>query len=175
MTSSCVPTTTNKTTALTASIAGETRPTTFFVGAAGVPHSMGYAVRHVTSDASTGHMVVRMREDVSRNNLDWNDHFMFGDCRMYGSHQRHIIPAATNGACYVFCVSELSLQLPLLASKQLPMQAGMVLNMFDGTMSFVKLGVYDMPLAVAGNGHVLTPISGFLPEGFDRDVDSWIQ
>lgn len=51
----------------------------------------------------------------------------------------------------------------------------MVLNMFDSTVSFASIGIYNLPLIVADNGHILVPISELPAEGFSLEADSWLQ
>lgn len=87
-----------------------------------------------------------------------HEYFLSGDAQKYESRRRHAIPVATNGKCDMIRVSELPLQLPPLASKHLVTQAHMV-------FSFVSLGIYNLPLVVADDGHILAPISEFRAGG----------
>ena len=63
--------------------------------------------------------------------------------------------------------------LPLLLSKLFMRLSGCVLNLWTFTVSFLALGVYNLPLALASNEHLTIALDGFPVSIGTSDLLTW--
>ncbi|CAK0827160.1 unnamed protein product [Prorocentrum cordatum] len=114
-------------------------------------------------------------EDRSLPLVKWavQERFKFGEGPEIHSVLRWGCPIGIAGVALWARSSEVSSAIPQLASNEFMVLLGASINMFVGTISFLGIGVYDLPLQRARNGQLIVCISDFpneLPDFSDWDT-----
>ena len=104
-----------------------------------------------------------------------SEQFSFGDNVIHNSTQRMIYPRAIRKRCFKIRQSVVELDnLPLLTSWCFMRDVGTVINTIPSTVSFIALGLLDVPLVIVPNGHMAIKIDEFpdvLPDMSDWPDD----
>ena len=122
---------------------------------------------HIAQVIKTFGFKIAFREECER--------FTFGDSKTTESTTRAIFACAISEIMFLSRSSVVRLPLPLLLSKIWMRLSGAVIDMVSFTVSFVTLGIYDIPMQVADNGHLLVDITQFPAKlELDKfDLDTW--
>ncbi|CAK0846122.1 unnamed protein product, partial [Prorocentrum cordatum] len=132
------------------------------------------ACQRMVHGSAWGNTHTQRLEDRSLPLVKWavQERFKFGEGPEIHSVLRWGYPIGIAGVALWARSSEVSSEIPLLASNEF-MVLGASINMFVGAISFLGIGVYDLPLQRARNGQLIVCISDFpneLPDFSDWDT-----
>ena len=84
--------------------------------------------------------------------VPYSDTIRYGDGICRPTTERIVGPGSISKSCFILRVVSVQQNLPCLFSRHLTEALGMVLNQVTGTVSFVHLGVKDVPYCITGGG-----------------------
>ncbi|CAK0792327.1 unnamed protein product, partial [Prorocentrum cordatum] len=133
------------------------------------------ACQRMVHGSAWGGIHAQRLEDRSLSLVKWavQERFKFGEGPEIHSVLRWGYPIGIAGVALWARSSEVSPAIPLLASNEFMVLLGASINMFAGAISFLGIGVYDLPLQRARNGQLIVCISDFpneLPDFSDWDT-----